>query len=65
MKITWRFYGMHQDSARLALYNEWMSSLGALNSRKGVVGAMVIGGCPSNVCDAALFAEAGMVQTAQ
>lgn len=55
-RITPHFYGLPPESVLVLRYNEWLCRLGAMNSKRGAIGAVVIGSCPSNVCDAALFA---------
>jgi hypothetical protein len=54
--VTSHFSGLPPDSVNLKRDNEWLSRLGTMNSRSGIVGAVVIGSCPSNACDVALFA---------
>jgi hypothetical protein len=57
LKIIHHFYGLSSDPASdriVAGYNAFFERFGP--SPRGFVGLMIVGGCPCNVCDAALSA---------
>ena len=61
-RIIGHFYGLGPDHAAVRRYNYWFTHyMKAWNSKRGFVGTMVTGTCPSNVCEATLYAVRDVV----
>ncbi|SQI42745.1 Uncharacterised protein [Leminorella richardii] len=54
LQVTNFFYEMDASDPRLKRYNQYMAGFGP--TRKGIAGNVIVWSCPSNVCQAAIYA---------